>query len=78
VDSLAGGKNRRTGLLPVLEKAGIPAWTAPIRNPLARRESQLMRQEPAHLVHATVGSSGRVAEDDYLMVTAENFDRTAG
>ena len=77
-DIRSGEKNLRTGLLRVLEKAGIPAWTKLFQNLRASRETELMRTHPAHLVHAWVGNSEGVAEDHYLMATDEDFDRAAG
>jgi len=77
-DIKSGEKNLRTGLLRVLTKAGIPVWTKLFQNLRASRETELMRQEPAHLVHAWVGNSEGVAEDHYLMATDEDFERAAG
>lgn len=77
-DIRSGEKNLRTALLRVLEKAGIPVWPKLYQNLRASRETELMRQEPAHLVHAWVGNSEGVAEDHYLMATDEDFDRAAG
>jgi len=77
-DIRSGEKNLRTGLLRVLKKADIPAWTRLFQNLRASRETELMRQEPAHLVHAWVGNSEGVAEDHYLKATDEDFDRAAG
>jgi len=74
----SGEKNLRTPLLRVLEKADIPVWTKLYQNLRASRETELMRQEPAHLVHAWVGNSEGVAEDHYLMATDEDFERAAG
>jgi integrase len=77
-DIRSGEKNLRTGLLRLLEKVQIPAWPKLFQNLRASRETELMRTEPAHLVHAWVGNSEGVAEDHYLMATDEDFDRAAG
>ncbi len=77
-DIRSGEKNLRTGLLRVLKKADIPVWPRLFQNLRASRETELMRQEPAHLVHAWVGNSEGVAEDHYLMATDEDFERAAG
>jgi integrase len=77
-DIRSGEQNLRTGLLRVLKKADIPVWPKLFQNLRASRETELMRQEPAHLVHAWVGNSEGVAEDHYLMATDEDFERAAG
>jgi hypothetical protein len=74
----SSGKNLRTGLLRILEKAGIKPWPKLFQNLRASRETELMRHHPAHLVHAWLGNSREVAEDHYLMATDEDFDRAAG
>jgi integrase len=77
-DIRSGEKNLRTGLLRILEKAGIPVWPKLFQNLRASRETELMRKEPAFLVHAWVGNTEGVAEDHYLMATDEDFARAAG
>lgn len=73
-----GEKNLRTGLLRVLEKAGIPVWRKLFQNLRASRETELMRLHRANLVHAWMGNTEGVAADHYLMATDEDFDRAAG
>jgi integrase len=66
------------GILRAVERAGIPKWPKLLVNLRASRETELMRQQPAHLVHAWLGNSREVAEDHYLMATDEDFLRAAG
>jgi integrase len=67
--------NLRTGLLRILKKAGVAAWPKLFQNLRASRETELMREYPAHVVHAWLGNSREVAEDHYLMVTEEDYER---
>jgi len=57
--------------------AGVAQWPKLFVNLRASRETELMRTEPTHIVHAWLGNSKEVAEDHYLMVTDEDFDRVA-
>ena len=66
------------GILRAVERAGVPKWPKLLVNLRASRETELMRQEPTHLVHAWLGNSREVAEDHYLMATDEDFLRAAG
>jgi integrase len=72
-----GNVNLRTGLQKILRKAGIAQWPKLFQNLRASRETELMREHPAHVVHAWLGNSREVAEDHYLMVTDEDYRRAA-
>ncbi len=63
------------GVLRAVERAKVPKWPKLLVNLRASRETELMQQHPAHLVHAWLGHSREVAEDHYLMVTEADFDR---
>jgi integrase len=69
--------NLRTGLERILRKAGVPQWPKLFQNLRASRETELMREYPAHVVHAWLGNSREVAEDHYLMVTDEDYARAS-
>jgi integrase len=57
------------------ERAGVPKWPKLLVNLRASRETELMRSEPAHVVHAWLGNSREVAQDHYLMVTEADYER---
>jgi hypothetical protein len=65
------------GILRAIERAGVTRWPKLLVNLRASRETELMKQDPAHLVHAWIGNSEKVAEDHYLMPTDEDFLRAA-
>ena len=66
------------GVLRAVERAKITPWPKLLVNLRASRETELMRQEPAHVVHAWLGNSREVAQDHYLMVSEDDFLRAAG
>jgi integrase len=72
-----GNVNLRTGLFKIMARAGVAPWPKLFVNLRASRETELMRTEPAHVVHAWLGNSREVAEDHYLMVTDEDFERAS-
>ena len=72
-----GNVNLRTSLFKILARASVAQWPKLFVNLRASRETELMRSEPAHVVHAWLGNSREVAEDHYLMVTDEDFERAS-
>jgi len=72
-----GNTNLREGLLRILKRASVDPWPKLFQNLRASRETELMRTDPAHVVYAWLGNSREVAQDHYLMVTDEDFDRAA-
>ncbi len=65
------------GILRAVERAGIQPWERLLQNLRASRETELMREHPAHVVHAWLGNSREVAEDHYLMVTDADYARAS-
>ncbi len=65
------------GVLRAVERASVQPWPKLLQNLRASRETELMRQEPAHVVHAWLGNSREVAEDHYLMVTDADYARAS-
>ena len=61
----------------ILRKAGVAQWQRIFQNLRARRETELMKKYPAHVVHAWLGNSREVAEDHYLMVTDDDYRQAA-
>ena len=67
----------RTGLQRILRRANVKAWPKLFQNLRASRETELMRSHPAHVVYAWLGNSREVAQDHYLMVTENDYERAA-
>jgi len=74
----SGNTNLREGLLRILKRASVDPWPKLFQNLRASRETELMKTDPAHVVYAWLGNSREVAQDHYLMVTDDDFDRAAG
>jgi integrase len=72
-----GNANLRTGLQRILRRANVKAWPKLFQNLRASRETELMRSHPAHVVYAWLGNSREVAQDHYLMVTENDYERAA-
>lgn len=77
------GRGEPPAMGQVKRAAAGPASAAPgpdaPRSFLHQRpgHDDLVRTEPAHIVHAWLGNSKEVAEDHYLMVTDEDFERAS-
>ena len=65
------------GVKRAVKLVGVEKWPKLLQNLRASRETELMLQYPAHIVHAWLGNSKEVAEDHYLMVTPEDILRAA-
>jgi integrase len=65
------------GVKRAVKLVGVEKWPKLLQNLRASRETELMLQYPAHIVHAWLGNSKEVAEDHYLMVTPEDIMRAA-
>jgi len=61
----------------ILDRASVAQWPKLFVNLRASRETELMRSEPAHVVHAWLGNSREFAEHHFLMVTDEDFERAS-
>jgi hypothetical protein len=44
----------------------------------ASRQTELQREVPLHVVCSWLGNSPRIAQQSYLLVTEDDFARTAG
>ena len=64
-------------VLSAIKQANVTRWPKLLVNLRASRETELMRQEPAHVVYAWIGNSREVAEDHYLMVTDADYARAS-
>jgi integrase len=72
-----GKINLRTGLERILRKAGVAQWPKLFQNLRASRETELVRQHPAHLVYAWIGNSKEVADDHYMISTDDDIRQAA-
>ena len=70
--------NLRTHAERILRKAGVAKWPKLFQNLRASRETELMRQHPAHVVLAWIGHTAAVAQSHYLQVTDADFDQATG
>lgn len=71
-------QNLRTGLMRIIEKAGLKPWPKLWANLRASRATELSHQFPAHVAAAWLGHSTHVAAKHYWQVTEKDFARAAG
>lgn len=69
--------NLRTQLLRIIEKAGLDAWLKVFHNMRASRQTELTAKFPVHVVCAWLGNSPTTANNHYLQVTEQDFERAA-
>lgn len=75
--------NLRTEMTRLLRRAGVTGWprlfhTASLREGRASRQTELQREFPLHVVCSWLGNSPRIAQQSYLLVTADDFAKAAG
>jgi hypothetical protein len=56
----------------------IPFWPRLFHSTRARRQTELQREFPLHVVCSWLGNSPRIAPQSYLLVTEEDFAKAAG
>jgi len=69
-----GCPNLRRYADQIIKRAGVEAWPKLFVNCRASRETELMREHPAHVVHSWIGHTATVAEDHYLQTTDADFE----
>jgi integrase len=69
--------NLRTQLLRIVERAGVFKWPKLFQNLRASRVTEARRQYPAHVCNAWFGHTEQVAQDHYLQVCEDDFERAA-
>jgi len=72
------GVNLRTGLLRIIQRAGLLPWPRLFHNLRGSRETELAGEFPIHVVCAWIGNSQRIAAKHYLRVTDADFTRATG
>jgi len=70
--------NLRTAFMRLLRRAGVPAWPRLFHSMRASRQTELQREFPIHVVCSWLGNSPQVAQQSYLLVTEDDFERAAG
>jgi len=69
------GVNWRTHLLRIMKNAGVKPWPRLFHNLRATRQTELTNQFPLHVVCQWLGNSAAVANEHYLRVIDEHFER---
>jgi len=70
--------NLRTHAHRITKRAGLTPWPKTFQNLRSSRETELIEQWPAHIVCAWIGHTKKVAQEHYLQVTDEHYERAAG
>ncbi len=70
--------NLRTQLGRIAGRAGLTLWEKPWQNMRATRQTELNEVYPSHVVAKWMGNTESVANEHYLMLTDEHFERVAG
>jgi hypothetical protein len=59
-------------------RAGVSGWPRLFHSMRASWQTELQREFPLHVVCSWLGNSPRIAQQSYLLVTEDDFARTAG
>lgn len=70
--------NLRTQLVRIIKKAGLKPWPKLFHNLRASRQTELAETYPIHVVCDWIGNSRAVAQEHYLQVTDDHFERAIG
>jgi hypothetical protein len=75
--------NLRTEMTRLLRRAGVSGWprlfhSVKFQEGRARRQTELQREFPLHVVCSWLGNSPRIGQQSYLLVTEDDFARAAG
>jgi hypothetical protein len=67
----------------LLRRVGVSGWprlfhSVTLQEGRARRQTELQREFPLHVVCSWLGNSPRIAQQSYLLVTGDDFARAAG
>jgi len=67
--------NLRTHFMRIIRKAGLKPWPKPWQNLRSTRQTELCETFPMHVVCRWLGNTAAVADEHYLQVTDEHFER---
>jgi len=70
--------NLRSEMTRLLRRAGVSGWPRLCHSMRASRQTELQREFPLHVVCSWLGNSPRIAQQSYLLVTEDDFDKAAG
>ena len=70
--------NLRTEMTRLLRRVGVSGWPRLFHSMRASRQTELQREFPLHVVCSWLGNSPRIAQQSYLLVTEDDFAKTAG
>ena len=75
--------NLHIELTRLLHRAGVSPWprlfhSVKLQEGRARRQTELQREFPIHVVCSWLRNSPRIAQQSYLLVTEDDFARAAG
>jgi len=70
--------NLRSEMTRLLRRAGVSGWPRLFHSMRASRQTELQREFPLHVVCSWLGNSPRIAQQSYLLVTEDDFERAAG
>lgn len=70
--------NLRTQLKRIIERAGVDPWPKLFQNLRSTRQTELQETFPTHVVCSWLGNTKAVAQEHYLQVTEEHFERAKG
>jgi integrase len=72
------GVNLRTQFCRILKRVGIKPWPKLFHSMRSSRETELVTENPLHVVAAWQGHSPAIASKHYLLVRESDFDRASG
>jgi integrase len=67
--------NLRTQFARILKRSGVEPWPRIFHNLRASRRTELQEKLPDHVINKWLGQSSRVAEEHYLTVHDEHWER---
>ena len=67
--------NLRIELTRLLRRAGVSGWPRLLHSMRASRQTELQHEFPLPVVYSCLGNSPRVAQQSYLLVTEDCFER---
>ena len=70
--------NMRTHFQRIVFWAGLPEWPRLFQNLRESRANELWSEFPEHVAAAWMGHSKRIAENHYLQVTDDQFQKALG
>ena len=70
-------QNLRTTFTKIIKRAGLTPWPKLFHNLRASRQTELAAEFPIHVVCEWIGNSQAIAQEHYLRVTDDDFNRAS-